>query len=114
VLHRDQPRTEGFEIHLSKVEPFDRTKFYGATITAIATTFAGALAFIGEFYEGPLLLSCVQRNELNVVEVYDWIDCWFEDPPVRARIMTPCGFRPPGDGVWPSPALCGATGFTMR
>jgi hypothetical protein len=84
-----------FETHLSKGKHLN-----GATVTAGATTLAGALAFIGEFYEGPLLLSWIERDGLYVIEIYDWIDCWFDDPPVRARVITPRGFRPPDCRIW--------------
>jgi hypothetical protein len=84
-----------FEIHLSEVR-----RLNGGTVSASATTLANALDFIGEFYEGPLVLSWVERDGSYLVEVYDWIDCWFNDPPVRARVMTPRDFRPPDCQVW--------------
>ena len=84
-----------FEIHLSTGQHLD-----GATVTARASTLANALDFIGEFYEGPLFLSWVERDGSYLVEVYDWIDCWFDDPPVRARVITPRGFRPPECRAW--------------
>jgi hypothetical protein len=84
-----------FKIQLSKgVHP------NGTTVNAGATTLAGALDFIGEFYEGPLLLSWIERDDLYVVEVCDWIDCGFEDPPVRAQVITPRGFMPPNCRIW--------------
>jgi hypothetical protein len=84
-----------FEVHLSKGEHLN-----GATLTATTSTLANALDFIGEFYEGPLFLSWVERNESHLVEVYDWIDCWFDAPPVRARVITPRGFKPPDCQIW--------------
>ncbi len=84
-----------FEIHLSKGEYLN-----GVTVSARATTLSGALDFIGEFYEGPLFLSWIERDGLYVVEVRDWIDCSFDDPPVRARVITPHGFVPPDCRIW--------------
>jgi hypothetical protein len=84
-----------FVIHLSKI-----MRLNGATLTASARTLDGALDFIGEFYDGPLFLSWVKLDGTCVVEVYDWLDCWFDDPPIRARVMTPSGFRPPDCQTW--------------
>jgi hypothetical protein len=84
-----------FRIHLSQGRHLN-----GATITAGATTLADALAFVGEFYEGPLLLSWVERDGLYIAEVCDRIDCWFDDPPVRARVIAPPGIKPTDCRIW--------------
>ena len=84
-----------FVIHMSNLAHSN-----GATVTASATTLAGALDFFGEFYDGPLLLTWVEFDGLYVVDVHDWLDCWFKDPPVRARVTTPRGFRPPDCQIW--------------
>ena len=84
-----------FEVHLC-----EGSRLKGAILTARTTTLANALDFIGEFFDGPLFLHWVERDGSYLVEVYDWIDLWFNDPPVRARVMTPRGFEPPDCQVW--------------
>ncbi len=84
-----------FAIHLGEIERFD-----GATIAASARSLASALDFIGEFYDGPLALSWAEVDGRWVADVYDWLDCWFPNPPARARIVTPRGFGLPDCDVW--------------
>ena len=79
-----------FKIHMGKVRDRD-----GTIITADAMTLARALGFIGEFYKGQLFQSWAERDGRYVMEVFDWIDFWFDDPPVRARVKAPRGFKPP-------------------
>ena len=90
-----RPAAMMFEVHLGEGQHFN-----GATLTARTTTLANALDFIGEFYEGPLLLAWVERDGSYSAEVYDWIDRWFDDPPVRARVITPRGHKPPDCRIW--------------
>jgi hypothetical protein len=71
------------------------------TLSAKAATLAQALGFIGEFavlrsvlIEAPW----VERHGRYVMDVYDWCDCWFSDPPVMAQVIAPPGFTPGGAG----------------
>ncbi len=84
-----------FEIHLSKSRYLK-----GATFIARTRTLANALDLIGEFYEGPLFLIWGERDGLYLAEVYEWIDCWFDDPPVRARIITPRDGKSTDCRIW--------------
>lgn len=66
-------------------------------VTAKATTVEKALGFIGEFAEIHRLLlktPWIQRNGRWTIDVFDWCDCWFTDPPVLAEIIAPPGFTP--------------------
>jgi hypothetical protein len=109
VLHPNRRRTDGFKIDLGKVYPSKGVHPEGATVTARATTFSGAIDFIGEFYQGPFLESWEERDGLYVLDIYDWFDLWFPDPPVRARITAPPGFTPHRNGlaVWPANSVIG-------
>ena len=84
-----------FKIHLSKVQHLK-----GATLTARTATLANALEFVNEFYEGSLFLAWVEHDGSYSAEIYDWIDCWFDDPPIRARLVTPRGYKPPDCRIW--------------
>lgn len=73
----------------------------GATITARANTLAGAVEFVRACWgspDGPLFGPCVERDGRYVIDVYDWLECWFAAPPVHARIIAPRGFTPRDDG----------------
>jgi len=49
-----------------------------------AVDFAAAFAPNGF---GVIASSWVERGGQRLVEVYDWCDCWFADPPVLAWII---------------------------
>ncbi|HYV38261.1 MAG TPA: hypothetical protein VE988_21440 [Gemmataceae bacterium] len=55
--------------------------------------FAAALAPSGF---GVLESNWFERDGRYVVELYDWIDCWFTGPlPVLAVVTAPADFTPP-------------------
>ncbi len=71
----------------------------GASITAEAATLHQALCFVGEFCASKhsmIETSWQERDGQYVMDVYDWCDCWFADPPVLAQIIAPPDFIPPG------------------
>jgi len=68
--------------------------------TATATTVRHALDLVGEFAPsrcGVLPSYWIERDGRYIVEVYDWCDCWFADPPALAWVVAPPGFLPATD-----------------
>jgi hypothetical protein len=69
--------------------------------TARAATVRQVLAFASEFAPGRcgvIASSWFERDGQQVMEVYDWCDCWFSGPrPVLAWIIAPGGFNPPDE-----------------
>jgi hypothetical protein len=73
----------------------------GVSISAEAPTLEQALGFVGEFCSlkhAMLEILWQERDGRYVIDVYDWCDCWFADPPVLAQIIAPRDFTPPGAG----------------
>jgi hypothetical protein len=61
-------------------------------------TLQQALGFIGEFAALRHMLITtpwIEQDGRWVIEVYDWCDCWFTNPPVMARVTAPPEFTPP-------------------
>jgi hypothetical protein len=71
-------------------------------VTAEATSLASALGFVREFcgIEFDLLEGgWKEEGGRYVMYVYDWLDCWFADPPVVAEVIAPPGFVPRGSAT---------------
>jgi len=71
------------------------------TVSAKTATLWQALGFIGEFTALRSMLieaPWVWRDGQYVMDVYDWCDCWFTNPPVMAQVIAPSGFTPPPSG----------------
>ena len=67
-------------------------------VTAQAVTIRGAIDFASKFAPGGLGVIAspwIERDGLQVLEVYDWCDCWCTGPiPTLAEVFAPPGFRP--------------------
>lgn len=109
MLHPNRRPSDGFRIDLGTVYPSKGVHPEGAIVTARATTLSGAIDFIGEFYQGPFMESWEERDGLYVLDICDWFDLWFPDPPVRARIIAPPGFKPDRNShtLWPANYVIG-------
>jgi hypothetical protein len=68
----------------------------GASVMARAPTLEGATGFVREYcgLDFGVIPGWEERNGLYVMDICDWLDCWFANPPVVARIITPRGFTP--------------------
>ena len=67
-----------------------------AMLSAKAETLDSAIALVRRFAEAGMVIESrwIELSDKYVMDVYDWCDCWFADPPVLARITAPPGFRP--------------------
>jgi hypothetical protein len=68
----------------------------GASVMARAPTLEGATGFVREYFglDFGVIAGWEERNGRYVMDIYDWLDCWFANPPVVARIIAPRGFTP--------------------
>jgi hypothetical protein len=68
----------------------------GVSVFVRASTLDGATGFVREFcgIEFGMVAGWEERDGRYVMDVLDWLDCWFADPPVVARITAPRNFNP--------------------
>jgi hypothetical protein len=82
-----------YTVHLLKGGPSG-----APAVSAQASSLEGALGFIREYCAiefGLIEGGWEERNGRYAMEVYDWLDLWFADPPTVAEIVAPYGFVPP-------------------
>jgi hypothetical protein len=86
-----------YTIHLRRRYTSD-----AASVSAQASSLAGALGFVREHCAiefGLIEGGWEEQDGRYAMDIYDWLDLWFADPPTVAEIVAPRGFVPPAESI---------------